>query len=296
MPANEVRPCPACLRGDSRATGEVYGFRMQACRGCGTLFTDRLPAAAEAADYGGYYHPGNLEVPAFVHQQLERLVASFEPGRRLNRWLDVGCGAGALMAAARRGGWEVIGTEIAADAAEAVRAEGFEVRTGDLDQLGLPGGGFDVISIVEVIEHVPDPRALLDTAGELLRPEGELYLTTPHARGVSARLLGTGWSVITPPEHLQLFSIRGLRAATAGAGLRVRELHTHAVDPSELVRAARSRGGRAVHPPARVESSYRLNEALSSNRAGAILKRVANATLSAARLGDSLKVVAERPL
>lgn len=294
MPAIEVRPCPACLERDSRARGEVGGFRMRTCQRCRTLFTARLPVAAESTDYGGYYHPGNLEVPAFVHRQLERVVASFEPWRRCNRWLDVGCGAGALMAAARRRRWDVIGTEVAAGAAEAVRAQGFEVRTGELERLGLPAGGFDVISMVEVVEHVPDPRALLDAAGTLLRPEGAIYITTPHARGVSARLLRTRWSVVSPPEHLQLFSARGLRGAAVAAGLRVCELHTHNIDPNELLRAARSRSGPAVAPGARVESSYRLNESLSSNRAGTILKRVANATLSATRLGDSLKLVAER--
>ncbi len=263
---------------------------MEECHVCGTLFTDQLP---EATDYAGYYHPGNLEVPGFVHAQLDRVAASFGERRNLNRWLDVGCGAGSLMAAARRQGWEVTGTEVAAGAADAVRAQGFEVEFGELEALDLPEEGFDVVSIIEVIEHVPDPRQMLRTAERLLRKGGALHLTTPHGRGISARLLGTRWSVVSPPEHLHLFSATGLQIAVDDARLRVCTLDTHAVNPNELLQALRLRGPR-VQPGARVESSYRLNESLSSNRAGTLLKRAANATLAATRLGDSLKLVAER--
>lgn len=294
MTSGEARPCPACLGVESRALDEVGGFRMRSCRRCGSLFTERLPELAEAADYAGYYHPGNLEVPGFVHERLEEIVAGFEPWRRLNRWLDVGCGAGTLLDAARRRGWEVAGTEVAAGAAEAVRARGYDVRVGELERLDLPLDGFDVVSVVEVLEHHPEPRALLAAAARLLRLGGALYVTTPHGRGISARLLGLRWSVVAPPEHLQLLSARGLREAVTATGLQVRDLRIHAVNPSELLRGLRSRGGRAVDPGSRVESSYRVNEALSAGRAGAVLKRVANAALSATRLGDSLKLIAER--
>ena len=295
----EVRPCPACGGGDSRPVGEVGGFSMQSCHACGTVFTARLPTAAESKDYARYYHDTNLEVPPFVRRRLDELVSPFDADRRLNRWLDVGCGAGTLMQAVRGRGWDVIGTEVAERAAEAMRAKGFQVRSGELEQLDLPEASFDVVSSMEVVEHVPDVNALLRECRRLLRPGGALYLTTPHGRGISARLLGTDWSVVGPPEHLQLFSIPGLRAALARAGFAVRSVRTGAVNPTELLQAARRRGRatrhRPMRPGARVESGYRLNESLSSSRAGSVVKGVANAALSATRLGDTLKLVAQRP-
>ena len=274
--------------------GEVGRFRMQGCGVCGTLFTARLPGLTESKDYRGYYHEGNLEVPAFVHRRLEELVSDFEEDRQLNRWLDVGCGAGTLMTAARSRGWEVIGTEVAERAAETMRARGLDIRSGELPQLDLPEAGFDVVTIVEVVEHVPDVSALLAASRRLLRPGGALYVTTPHGRGISGRLLGTKWSVVCPPEHLQLLSIRGMRAALAGSGLAVRSLRSRAVNPTELLRALR-REGHATGPGGRVESDYRLNEALTSSRVGAILKGAANAALDATRLGDNIRLIAERP-
>jgi SAM-dependent methyltransferase len=267
---------------------------MQACELCGTIFTAELPASTSAADYADYYHAGNLEVPAFVHRRLEQLVGSLERDRRLNRWLDVGCGAGTLMEAARDRGWEVIGTEIAEGMAGGMRARGFEIRIGELDQLDLPVAGFDVVSVVEVLEHLPEPNRVLAAAHRLLRPGGSLYVTTPHGRGISGRLLGTKWSVVSPPEHLQLFSVSGLQLAVERSGFVVRAVETRAVNPKELVQAARSRSA-PVGPGDRVASGYRLNESLSSSRIGGALKRVANAALNAARLGDSIRLVAERP-
>jgi SAM-dependent methyltransferase len=265
---------------------------MLRCENCGTLFTAELPGPASSHDYESYYHAGNLDVPEFVHGRLGELVRSFEDRRRLNRWLDVGCGAGTLMQAARQAGWDVVGTEVAGSAVDALRTAGFEVLVGELNELELANAGFDVVSVVEVVEHLPDPRALLIEAARHLRPGGVLYVTTPHARGISGRLLGTRWSVVAPPEHLQLFSVSGLRLALEGSGLKVRAMRTHAVNPSELIHAFRSRP--ALEGGSRVDASYRLNESLMSSRRGALVKRAANAALSATRLGDSIKVVAER--
>jgi 2-polyprenyl-3-methyl-5-hydroxy-6-metoxy-1,4-benzoquinol methylase len=279
---------------DSDTSGEVDGFRMQSCRRCRTLFTAHLPIATESTDYEQYYHDGNLEVPSFVHRRLDQLVAGFDNDRRLNRWLDVGCGAGALMQAARNRGWDVVGTEVSEHAAQTNRARGFDVRSGELDELDLDERGFDIVSIIEVLEHAPDVRALLTASRRLLRVGGALYVTTPHARGISGRLLGTNWSVVSPPEHLQLFSLGGLRTLVEGSGLILRSVHTHALNPHELLQAVRS-GTQSVQPGSRVESAYRLNESLSSARTGVAFKNAANAALAAMRLGDTIRLVAENP-
>lgn len=294
MPTAHFRPCPACQSSDGRAIGQAGDFTIRSCGGCGTLFTARLPSEDEGLDYGTYHGPGKAEVPAFVLMRLEQIVSTFDPYRQLNRWLDVGCGAGTLMRAARSRGWEVAGTDVGQGAVEGARAAGFDVRLGELGELDLPRSGFDVVSMVEVLEHVPDPDALLGQAAGLLRPGGALYLTTPHARGLSARLLGTRWSIVAPPEHLQLYSVPGLRTAMEGAGFVVRSMRIQAVNPHELLAAVRRRGAAGGFGE-RKETSYRLNESLSTNAPGALAKAAVNAVLTVTQLGDSIKVVANTP-
>jgi SAM-dependent methyltransferase len=290
----DARPCPACSSEAGRPVGSANGHALARCPSCRTLFTVSLPSSpAEAMDYAGYYHAANLQVPEFVERRLEEVAGEFEPYRRLGRWLDVGCGAGALMRAAARQGWTAVGTEMAEGAAKAVRADGFEVHVGELETLGLEDQSFDVVSLVEVLEHVDDPGALVLDARRLLRPGGAMYVTTPHGRGVSARLLRNRWSAVGPPEHLQLFSLPGLRMLVERAGLAVSWARTHAVNPHELLAAMRRQGDQTGGE--RVQSGYALNESLSESRRGVAVKEAANAVLNATRLGDAIKLAAQRP-
>jgi SAM-dependent methyltransferase len=265
------------------------------CKACRTVFTDRLPAQPEVKDYTNYYHAANLAVPAFVKARLREIVGDFTPYRRTNRWLDVGCGAGTLLSAASELGWAAVGTELSPPAVDAAREAGLDVRLGELSELGFAAGGFDVVSLVEVLEHVPEPSRLLAEVTPLIRPGGALYLTTPHVRGINARLLGTDWGAVAPPEHLQLFSVRGMRSALERRGLEVVRVRTHGVNPYELVTALRpGRKGTAATGTRRVEATYQLNESLSARRSTAIVKDGLNAMLALTRLGDTLKMVAER--
>jgi SAM-dependent methyltransferase len=290
------RACPGCGAADGASAGSKDGHNLRRCRRCASLFVSPLPAPDAREDYAAYYDDGNLEVPAFVHRLHDELVAQLERYRRTNRWLDIGCGAGSLMEAAVRARWDVHGTEVASVPLRRLTARGLKMFEGDLLELSLPSSAYDVVTLVEVLEHLPNPRGVLARIGEVLRPGGVIHLTTPHAHGLSARLLGLHWSVVSPPEHLQLLSVNGLRAAVVDAGLIELEAHTHAVNPYELLGALRRRrSGRATRAQDRVQTGYRLNRALTSRRAGVWLKRGMNGVLDVTRLGDSIKYRAVRP-
>lgn len=291
--------CVACGAGAGAERGEKNGFRVISCRGCGTLYTSPAQGAGGAHDYDSYYGEENLSVPDFINARLDEIVADFAPYRQNGRLLDVGFGAGALLEAAGRAGWEAWGVEVSRTACEHVRARGFEVFCGELAAAGYPENHFDVVTASEVLEHVSDPRAMLRDIARVVRPGGLLWMTTPHGRGVSSRALGVSWSVVSPPEHLQLFSTRSVRALLAAAGFRKVRVATHGVNPSELLSALR--GGRDAGASEaggegcrRVEDAYALNEAMSRSPARRALKNALNAALNASRLGDSLKVWAEK--
>jgi hypothetical protein len=114
---------------------------------------------------------------------------------------------------------------------------------------------------------------------------------------LSARVLGLQWRCIWPPEHLQLFSARGLKGLLRDVGFRQIRVRTTGGNPMEIIHAL----GRKKDAPKtvdqhfdRVLTGYQLNESLMRSRPRRVLKDLANGALNISRLGDTLKVYATR--
>jgi SAM-dependent methyltransferase len=292
-----LRPCAACGSTDARPLGVKHGFSLVVCRKCSTIYTPYSPWYSSEFYYETYYKDESLSPPPFVQTRLEEITAEFAPYRQTNRLLDIGCGAGNLLMAARKNGWHAQGLDVSLNAARHVRELGFEVFHGELHEAQLPAGHFDVITAAEFLEHLPEPRLVLTEIARLLRPGGLLWTTTPHARGLSGRVLGVKWRCIWPPEHLQLFSAGGLKSLLVDVGFRDIRVQTTGGNPMEILHAM---GGKKDAPKTedqyfdRVATGYQLNESLMKSRPRRALKNIINGVLNFSRLGDSLKVFATR--
>ncbi|HEV2884103.1 MAG TPA: class I SAM-dependent methyltransferase [Pyrinomonadaceae bacterium] len=298
----EERRCPACGNAGRRRRGLKNDFELMTCEACATLYTAYAPGGSQSHDYDAYYTADNLTVPEFIDRRLDEIVTTFEEYRKNNRILDVGCGAGSFLEAAARNNWEAFGVEVSSTASEHIRNRGYDVFCGELQNAGYPDGHFDVVIASEVLEHVPNPRAMLEEISRVLRPGGLLWATTPHGRGVSGRVLGLGWSTVCPPEHLQLFSVASISRLLTETGFEHIKLATHGTNPFELIHGLRRRvartpqvdGGSTPDSFNRVESSYELNEFLSDKPARRLVKGLLNEILNVTRMGDSLKIRAEK--
>jgi SAM-dependent methyltransferase len=289
--------CAACGSAVGVKRGEKNGFDIIYCRSCKSLYTSRAAAGTSTAhDYDSYYDQENLSAPDFINKRCDEIVAEFAPYRQTARLLDVGFGAGTLMEAAARAGWTVSGVEVSQTAAEHVRGLGFDVFCGELKDAQYPDDYFDVVMASEVLEHVPEPRPLIAEMARIVRPGGLLWATTPHGRGISSKTLGLKWSVISPPEHLQLFSLGSIRALLREAGFRRVRVATHGMNPSEILSNLRGHANADSDAESshRVESGYQLNEFMSHSRTRRTLKNMINGMLNLSRLGDSLKIWAEK--
>lgn len=293
-----TRACVACGSSKAQKLGVKNELEIVSCRRCSTIYTPYSPWYSSAYFYLGYYlKPEEVDAPAFVKTRLEEITAEFAPYRQTNKLLDIGCGAGSLLEAARKHGWDGQGLDVSSHAAQHVRELGFEVFEGELHEAAFPSAHFDVVTAAELLEHISEPRVLLREVARILRPGGLFWTTTPHARGISARMLGLKWRCIWPPEHLQLFSIRGLKSLLREAGFRDIRVDTTGGNPVEIWHAL----GHTKSAPKtvdqhfdRVLTSFQLNESLMKSRSRRALKSTVNSFLNLSRLGDSMKVFAVR--
>jgi SAM-dependent methyltransferase len=104
------------------------------------------------------------------------LVESVVPA---GRWLDVGCSFGWLLSYVRNRGFEPYGVELSPGAASVARKNGLQVSVGRYPEVDGGGAPYQVISIIDVLEHLHDPLSALQTAWSHLSPDGVLLVQVP---------------------------------------------------------------------------------------------------------------------
>jgi SAM-dependent methyltransferase len=263
------------------------------------LYTPYRPWYSSEDFYSGYY-PSITSEPEFVRVRLAETIATFESYRKTNRLLDLGCGTGALLEVAGHHGWQAEGLDVSQPVVDHGQRLGLKVSCGELGEARFESNSFDVVTASELLEHLSDPKVLVQEVARILRPGGLFWTTTPHARGVSARVLGVNWSVLCPPEHLQLFSMKGVVSLLREAGFRRLVVRTEGANPHEIVnrfkpaKPAKSSSDAGEQRFNRLETTYRLNEQLMKSKFRRLIKSTGNEILNSSRLGDSLKIRAER--
>lgn len=159
-------------------------------------------------------------------ERRQRLPPLQLDGLTPGKVLEVGCGAGELLAHFAEQGWETYGIDPSAAATAAAADRGANVHTGTLDDQPWPGG-FQVIVFQHSLEHIPDPVAAVRAAGGLLAPGGRLIVDVPNWMSWQRRLFRNRWFVLDLPRHLQHFSPRALTVLARKLGLEPRSVGTN---------------------------------------------------------------------
>jgi SAM-dependent methyltransferase len=190
--------------------------------------------AGYSSQEGVAANPGNIlppvrrgPVPSSFRQLLGRYafrphswpLHPAAPGK--HRLLDIGCGTAHKLVEFAQRGYEVWGTDVSPDALarakELIPSGAF--FQGELLKLGLPAGHFHCIRLDNVLEHVPNPAAVLKECVRLLAPGGELFIFVPNGASPSLRLLGRYSISSWIPFHLTLFTPKAMGILCRQAGL-----------------------------------------------------------------------------
>ncbi len=234
-----------CLACDGRALTPLamcYEFRgarfpLVECRDCGMRFLAVQPAPEafgelySAAYFESDYRCGRSDTPysdeSAFRAEDEGLLAEFAKLGAPGRLLEIGSAGGWLLKHAAENGWRAHGVEISDDGVAHARRLGVEVSHGDLLAARLGAASFDLAYMGDVLEHVPDCRAVLAEVRRVLKPGGHLYLRGPITTHSLARALGLalygalGRTLVLrePPYHLWEFRPRPLARLCRAVGL-----------------------------------------------------------------------------
>lgn len=197
-------------------------FDILACRGCGLGHTSPIPrdlGAYYGADYYGNRHGFTNKV--CLARRLRTL------GTRGGSLLDLGCGDGSFLVAAKKAGWRGVGVDIGG-ALENARANGVEAYA--TPEEARVRGSFDAITMWHTLEHFTDPRATLETARSLLATDGMFICAVPNAAGLQASLFKGSWFHLDVPRHLYHFNQDALAGLLVATGFAVTRWHHQEIE------------------------------------------------------------------
>lgn len=182
MPSVETVSCPLCGASEAARVLTVGRRAMARCRQCGLVYRNPRPAAEESApDAAG--DPREAEEDRWLAERRAVNFRRFLDARAgpPGKLLDVGCGYGWFLGAAKERGWEAVGVDLSPKAVGHARERlGVNARCGELRAMGFPDGAFGLATLWNVLEFVPDPVGLLREVHRVLQPGGTLFIRTQN--------------------------------------------------------------------------------------------------------------------
>jgi SAM-dependent methyltransferase len=244
MKIDITRDCPAC----NRRTEHTFRFTINGCdilecRSCGLG-----RAEARGFDASGYYtddyfcgrradgYADYLAAEPVLRREFARTLDFIRRYIPRGRLIELGCAYGFFLKEAAHI-FNVAGIELAQGAVEHARRAGLKVIQGVADEATLAAiGPADVVVMLDVIEHLPDPGATLALCHRHLNPGGIVVITTGDFGSVAARLTGAKWRLMTPPQHLWFFTKGSVSRMAGHLGFAVEHVnHPWKIVPASLI-------------------------------------------------------------
>jgi len=231
---NTIEKCNLCGNVDRIAFCPENGRGLVQCTHCKLVFVGEQPSAEELyALYGEtYFHndeSGEVGYSDYIKDEpnirktVNKRFDHIEKFVQSGKMIDVGCAMGFFIDEASKRGWEVEGLDVSHFAVEYTKKTfGHTAYEGSLMDVDLPKDAYDLVTMYDVIEHVPDPQGYMNRVAELLKSGGIYELATPDVGSIPARLTGKRWiGYKLADEHVYYFSVKTLTKMLDNAGFDV---------------------------------------------------------------------------
>lgn len=210
-------------------TNDAYGVHppIVQCQHCGLVYANPRPTNADdlidgyAAVVDETYLEERSGREVTFRRHLDHLESRVSIAER-KRLLDIGCHVGIFLEEAQARGWDAWGVEPSRWAVEQAQARNLQVIQGTLTEAAFPDERFDVVTLWDVIEHLPDPMGELRRIARIVRSGGWVCVHTMDIESLFARVMGERWPWLME-MHLYYFSRDTLTAMLRRAGFRMVE-------------------------------------------------------------------------
>lgn len=210
--------CPLCGSEEKNPVLQSReGHFLSRCAQCEFQFYSPRPAPDRIE---AYYH--EEEFYEKVNITAVEIVMDILGHHQLSsgKLLDVGCGVGALVAVARKKGWDAVGMDPSEKAKElSKKVLDMEIINSYLADSCFDPESFDVVVLLAVLEHAFDPLSIMEQVGKILKPGGRVIFSTPNLDNLPYHLMGNkeeySWFV---KEHINHFTIKTHRTLLEKAG------------------------------------------------------------------------------
>lgn len=220
-----------------RSTLELFlqknGYDVYVCPACGLKSTKlTVPYGQFIKEfYSEGYFNGKSSAGAYSNYAADkpfitrtmrkfiRILGGVQPQNL--RLLDIGCAYGYFVEMALKAGFDAYGIDPSAHAVERAKSKhNGRIQEGTIGSVIFPGDTrFDIITMLDVVEHLADPRTDLQKAVHLLAPDGRMLIATGDTESLAAKLLGRRWTFYIPPQHLFFFNRKNFTTLLFQSGL-----------------------------------------------------------------------------
>ena len=280
MRSTLARPCVVCDRTDRVVELTLDGWHVERCTSCGMRALSPEPdhvKMEEFEDGSGYDDAFAWREDLMARHRIS--LAALERVASTGRLLDVGCGPGFLLEAARERGWRATGVDPSPFSVARAKSLGFEAHEGLLEDVAFQPGSFDAVAMLQVVEHLPDPRALLAECKRVLRSGGALLVATPNPASLLARTKREGFNYWIPPMHCAWYTPAALERLLQKAGFDIKSSTTwsartkHLHDGTDIV--ATTKLGARLHPKLRRIAGDAVAHLADVSKHGSIVEVIA---------------------
>lgn len=215
--------CYLCSSNNYRLVTKKSKYRIVKCSNCDFIFTTPIPSKEELdAFYNTFDYRDNSSAEKIIRSDAKQSLGKI--GRYTNKkgeLLDVGCGRGYFLDEARTVGWDTYGADTSRIVVDfAKKRLHLNVFYSDIFSF-QPDKSFDLVTLNQVIEHFSNPEGLINQCSKYLKSGGLMYISTPNAESISARVLKGNFDHFIPPEHLSYFSQHTLQRLLEKQGFKV---------------------------------------------------------------------------